>query len=289
MGLRVSLAFWTLREVVNWSPKIFALVTREDSLLLSLPWVLCVSLAFMSLWPQCYHQQGGETSRPWMLSLWLGEGGAVVDAHRTSNRGRNQRWELSALALPVNTSCQGAAQIPIASKQGHSLENSMQKASVSTPHRWQTISLQKVILESHATENKTLSLHLAPGNLLPRCYPIFSIHSVTGNSLSPFLPQGLSIPISSSRNGIPLGLAQMSPPLTTPRAHVTGLSSLATLVVCLFEGQEAEREVRTGSLLYPSKASSSDTLLSASLSEALAPLKYNKKQAFKTQVHGRWI
>lgn len=287
MGLRVSLAFWTLREAVDCSPEIFALVTREDSLLLSLPWVLCVSLAFRSLWPQC---RRGDFQT---LDAQFVAGGGWGSSGCSQNFRARQEPEvgtiLKASALPGNTSCQGAAQIPIASKQGRSLENCMQKASVSTPHRWQTISLQKVILESHATENETLSPHVAPGNLLPRCHPIFSIHSVTGNSLLPFLPQGLSIPISSSRNNIPLGLAQMSPPLTTPRAHVTGSSSLATLVVCLFEGQEAEREVRTGSLLYPSKASSSDTRLSASLSEALAPLKYNKKQAFKTQVHGRWI
>lgn len=62
------------------------------------------------------------------------------------------------------------------------------------------------------------------------CYP-----------LEAFLPRGLSVPGSSSCNDIPLGLAQMSPFLTTPRAHITSSGSLATLLVYLFEGQEAER------------------------------------------------
>lgn len=196
----------------------------------------------MSLWPQYCHQSAGRGNFQALDAKFVAGGGWGSGGCSQNFRSRQEPGVgtiLKASALPANTSCQGAAQIPIPSKQGCFLENGMQKASVSTPHHWQTISLQKPMLESQAMKNETLSPHLGPGNLLPHCYPIFSIHSVMGNSLSSFLPQGLSIPISSSLNHIPLGLAQMSPPLTTPRAHVTGSSCLATLVVCLFEGQEA--------------------------------------------------
>lgn len=93
-------------------------------------------------------------------------------------------------------------------------------------------------------ENETVSPDPVPGNLLPHCHPILCIHAVMAvlrYPLEAFLPRGLSVPSSSSCNGIPLGLAQMSLFLTTPRAHITSSGSLATLLIYLFEGQEVER------------------------------------------------
>lgn len=93
-------------------------------------------------------------------------------------------------------------------------------------------------------ENETVSPDPAPENLLPHCHPFLCIHEVMAilcYPLEAFLPRRLSVPGSSSCNDIPLGLAQMSPFPTTPRAHITGSGSLATLLVYLLEGQEAER------------------------------------------------
>lgn len=117
------LAVCTLREVADCSPEIIALVTRGESALLSC-WTASLPLICLtghgSVPVPCFHvsvatmlviSREGRLPVPWLLSLWLREGGAVEHAHGAfragSGGGGSQRWGLplkpqpSQLILPV--------------------------------------------------------------------------------------------------------------------------------------------------------------------------------------------
>jgi hypothetical protein len=148
--------------------------------------------------------------------------------------------------------------------------------------------MQRSILESHTMENEIVSPHLAPGNLLP-APPSVATHPLHQRSRS-------SSPSSMRGEAFLTGIFPFPAPLLAmtfllkchrswPHQGLTSPSgSLATLLVYLFECQEAKRgqtyfiHQRPVPVTHFFRQDTSSSRLGTS-----------EIQAFKTQAGGRWI